>query len=108
MSDDFSLFDLPCDQPKKAAETRGAPIRDEQVQHIREAFQSAGIDEQSERKALIESVASRPVASLRELLAVEASLVLGAIRKLANAKPAQKSSGSAWDDREEDTWIDKL
>lgn len=108
MSDDFSLFDLPSDQPKEAADTREMPIRDEQVQHIREAFESAGIHEQGERKALIESVAGRPVASLRELLAVEASLVLGAIRKLANAKPVQKSSGSAWDDREEDTWIDKL
>lgn len=82
------------------------PVRPEQVQQIREAFDRAGLAEQGERKALINSVVIRDVASLRELHAVEVRRILAAIEQRSADKP--KSRGSAWDDREQDTWIDKL
>lgn len=82
------------------------PIRPEQVQQIRGAFEEAGLSGQEERKLLINSVIIREVASLRELRAVEVRRVLAAIEQRSAAKPTSK--GSAWADREEDTWIDKL
>lgn len=82
------------------------PIRPEQVQQIREAFDRTGIAEQEQRKTLINSVIIRDVASLRELRAVEVRRILAAIEQRSAVKP--ESRGSAWDDREEETWIDKL
>lgn len=82
------------------------PIKAEQVQAIRGAFAKAGVVSQDERKALIQSVVVREVASLRELNAAEAPRILQRIDGLARPKAA--TGGSAWDNREEDTWIDKL
>ncbi|MDE8670632.1 hypothetical protein PY310_18800 [Pseudarthrobacter sp. H3Y2-7] len=82
------------------------PIKPEQIQEIRNAFQKAGVASQDDRKALIESVVVREVSSIRELRAVEAPRILQRIEGLRSTKPA--SAGSAWDNREEDTWIDKL
>ncbi|MDJ0459815.1 hypothetical protein PUN71_021640 [Arthrobacter sp. NQ7] len=70
------------------------------------AFERAGVVSQDDREALIESVVVREVASLRELKAVDARRILQRIDGLRGTKPA--SIGSAWDNREDDTWIDKL
>lgn len=106
MSDnETSLFDLPDGTASKTpAALPEIPIRPEQVQKIRAAFDRAGIVEQDARKTLIKSVVLREVASLRELRAVEARRIVKRIE--ASAKP--KATGSSWDTREEDTWIDKL
>ena len=82
------------------------PIKPEQIQEIRDAFEEAGVVGQDDRRALIESVVVREVASLRELKAVEARRILQRINGLRS--PEATSIGSAWDNREEDTWIDKL
>lgn len=59
-----------------------------------------------DRKALIESVVLREVASLRELRAVDARRILQHIEGLRS--PRSVCTGSAWDNREEDTRIGKL
>jgi hypothetical protein len=100
-----SLFDI--DHPAQAPDVLAPlPIKPEQIQAIRDAFEHAGIDSQGDRKALIESVVVREVSSLSQLQAVETRRILQRIEGLQAPKP--RSSGSAWDDREEDTWIDKL
>lgn len=105
VTDEPGLFDIPTSRaPAAPAAPQELPIRPEQVAQIREAFDKAGVAEQEERKSLINSVLIRDVASLRELHAVEVRRILQAIEQ--RSKP--KSTGSAWDDREEDTWIDKL
>jgi hypothetical protein len=76
------------------------PIRDDQVL-------AAGIESQNERQQIVQSTSIRPVSSLRELHAHEAHRVLQRIQQRINAKPSPEGS-SAWDLREEDTWIDKL
>lgn len=100
-----SLFEIdgPASSPDLLAPL---PIKPEQIQIIREAFEKAGVASQDERKALIESVLAREVASLRKLKAVEARRILQRIEGLHSRKA--ESTGSAWDNREEDTWIDKL
>lgn len=101
-----SLFEI--DEPASSSPSVLAPlpIRREQIQAIRDAFAKAGVASQDDRKALIESVVVHEVASLRELKAVEAGRILQRINGLRSSKAA--SAGSAWDNREEDTWIDKL
>lgn len=99
-----SLFDLPVDSaPQTPAEM---PIRDEQLDAIRQAFFDAGIESQTERQALVESCCMRPVGGLRDLTAIEARRVLSRIQD--KTQSLSKPGGSAWDSREEDTWIDKL
>lgn len=105
VNDEPGLFDIPTSRVPEAPEAlQELPIRPEQIQQIREAFDKAGVREQEERKSLINSVLIRDVASLRELHAVEVRRILQAIEQ--RTKP--KSTGTAWDNREEDTWIDKL
>lgn len=81
-------------------------IQGAQVRQVRDAFAAAGIDSMAERRAIIESCTVRPVASIRELLAKDLQLVLRRIQQ--RGLPPKQVSGSAWDDRDEDTWIDKL
>ncbi|MFJ5978406.1 hypothetical protein [Pseudarthrobacter oxydans] len=100
-----SLFEIdePASSPNVIAPI---PIKTDQIQEIRDAFEEAGVLGQADRKALIESVVVREVSGLRELQAVEVRRILQRIRGLRGSKPT--CTGSAWDNREEDTWIDKL
>jgi hypothetical protein len=58
----------------------------------------------AERQRAIEAVAGRPVESLRSLTPAEAMRVLERL----SPEPSKTRSASAWDDRGEDTWIDRL
>ena len=100
-----SLFEI--DAPEGQAPQQHKPITDGQVAQIRAAFADAGINEQKERKAVIESCVVRPVNSLRDLHATDAHRVLSLIRQRKEARP-KIVGGSAWDNREEETWIDRL
>lgn len=94
-------------QPDQAADIlTDIPIRDVQVQQIRDAFAAAGVDSMDERRAIIESCTVRPVTSIRELLAKDVRPILRRIQE--RSLPPKPNSGSAWDNRDEDTWIDKL
>lgn len=97
------LFDLPETEPAAPA---SPPITNAQVQAIRQAFDAVGITSMEERQQIIESCTIRPVANIRELLAKDVRPILSRINQRMTSKgPA---TGSAWDNREEDTWIDKL
>jgi hypothetical protein len=103
-----ALFNFgPSEEPTENAGQAPPPIRDDQVTAIREAFTAAGIDSQESRQEIAQSCVVRPLASLRELTAAEAHRLLQRIQENAAAKP-RADGASAWDLREEDTWIDKL
>jgi hypothetical protein len=103
-----ALFNIgPDDEPTQSSGLAEHPIRDDQVAAIREAFTAAGINNQDRRQELAQSCVVRPLASLRELTAAEAHRVLRRIKADAAAQP-RAAGASAWDLREEDTWIDKL
>ncbi|MCQ6269124.1 hypothetical protein M8J71_01200 [Pseudarthrobacter sp. R1] len=101
------LFDLTPDG-ESVPETPSSepPITESQIQRLRNAFAAAGIDSMDERQRLIESCTIRSVASIRELRARDVRPVLKRIEERANGP--QDATGSAWDNRDEDTWIDKL
>ncbi len=58
-----------------------------------------------ERQEAIEAIVKRPAETLRSLTRAEALQVLSSLACVASP---QTSGGSAWDDRDEDTWIDRL
>lgn len=98
------LFDLPLEP--RAEEWKEPPISDDQVEQLRAAFSNAGIHLMDERRQLIESCTLRAVVTIRELLAKDVRPILRCLEaRLAGSTAA---SGSAWDTREEDTWIDRL
>lgn len=82
------------------------PISKDQVSKILEAFERAGIMGEPARKEIIASCVVRPVASFDDLLAKDFQRIMKRIEERGNPKPQRV--GSAWDTREEDTWIDKL
>lgn len=105
MTDEIpSLFDM----ETADTSTPGAPlpVRPEQVAKLRREFERAGIMGQEERKEIVESVTGRPVASLHDLQDVEGQRILVLVKGINPRKPDR--TGTAWDDREEETWIDKL
>ncbi|GAA2199990.1 hypothetical protein [Sinomonas flava] len=104
MTDQDGLFNVSTEQPPAAPTER--KISDQQVQLLRDAFAAAGIDGMDDRKAIVESVTIRSVATIRDLHAKDVRPILRRIEERRNY--AAPVTGSAWDTREEDTWIDRL
>ena len=105
VSDELSLFgdDEPA-QPE-AVQSVPAPIADWQVDMLRKALDARDLTAMAERQEVIEEAVGRSVESLRALTHEEGLRVLS---QLGQAPTTQTSSKSAWDDRDEDTWIDRL
>lgn len=59
-----------------------------------------------ERQKLIQTCTVRPIVNIRELYVQDVRQVLKRIEDWKNY--SGPSTGSLWDNREEDTWIDKL
>ena len=103
--DDLPLFgdDEPADAPLPAP--KEPPITDWQVDLLRNALDARALTAMNDRKRAIETAAERPVESLRSLTHDEALRVLS---KLGQTPATKSPTGSAWDERDGDTWIDRL
>lgn len=105
MSDELALF---AEEPSNSApepDRRPTPISDWQVELLRKALDARGLTTMAERQAVVEESVGHPVESLRALTQEEA---LQALAKLGEQRTARPSGGSSWDNRDEDTWIDRL
>ncbi|PNI09417.1 hypothetical protein CXX84_03895 [Arthrobacter sp. AFG7.2] len=103
MSDgELFLFDL--DKPESQPLV-DMPISPEQVHEIMQAFEVAGITDSETKKRIVHSCIIRAISHPRELLAKDVRPILKRIREFGKSEP---TSGSAWDNRTEETWIDKL
>lgn len=105
MSDDLSLFGDDDLRDPPVPEIDPAAITDWQIDLLRKALDARGLTEMPERQRAIEAAAERPVDSLRTLTHEEALRVLS---RLGPAPASPTRTGSAWDERDEDTWIDRL
>jgi len=104
VSGDLSLFgDDQADEPVAESVPAEPPIADWLVDQLRESLTASGLTTMDERQRAIEAAAGRPVESLRSLTRAEALRVLTQLN--ASATPQTQS---AWDSRDEDTWIDRL
>jgi hypothetical protein len=105
VSGDLSLFgDESPKEPVQSAPTQ-APIADWLVKDIRTALAARGLATMAERQHAIETAVGRPVESLRSLTRAEALRVLSL---LGSTQASERNPTSAWDARNEDTWIDRL
>lgn len=105
MSGDLSLFgDEQPNEPAQPVPTE-APIADWQLELLRKTLTAHGLTTMAERQQAIEAAAERPVESLRSLTRAEGVRVL---ERLGPPPASQAQSASAWDSRDEDTWIDRL
>lgn len=99
------LFELP--KPAGASPVIDAPlISPEQIASIRSAFDRAGIASMTERQEVIQSCLIRKISNIREMYSRKVRQVLARIEGWG--RTTDRVTGSAWDNREEDTWIDKL
>ena len=101
------LFDL--DQLRQAPSPQKpdpVPAQERQIDQIRTLFESAGIEQQEDRRSFVESVIGAPAAGLRSLSRFQALQVIDALSRRVSTP--RGTEGSAWDDREEETWIDRL
>lgn len=105
MSDDLSLFGDDEPAPTSVHAVTPTAIADWQIDLLRKALDARGLTSMLERQQAIEAAAGRPVESLRALTSDEAMAVL---TKLGRAPAPEQRATSSWDDREEDTWIDRL
>lgn len=99
------LFDLPSAAPNTAS-SLDSPINPLQIEHLRAAFEGAAITSMDERQKIIAKSTGRQVENIRQLFSREVMAILSHIDR--NVCRVEKIQLSAWDDREEDTWIDKL
>lgn len=104
MEEDTPLFGF-ADSPETAAATGPEPIASWQIDLLRKVLDARGVTEMDERRAVIVRHAGRRVESLKALTYDEGVRVLAA---LGEQSPSRTSSGSAWDERDEDTWIDRI
>lgn len=104
MASELSLFgDEPPQAPGQPV-PRDDSIADWLVKDIRDALTARGLTTMAERQGAIEAAVERPVESLRALTRAEALRVLASLR----SPSAPTDDASSWDNRDEDTWIDRL
>lgn len=105
-SDQLGLFEVQLDTDPVPQQLEEMLISEEQIAMLRRAFGEAKISDMSERQELIQSCMIRPIATIRQLYAREFNVVMRRIASAGNSDAPM--TGSAWDNRDEDTWIDKL
>lgn len=105
MTEDLSLFGEEARDSTQGMSRPPAPIADWQVDLLRKALDAQGLTTMADRQQAIEAAAGRSVESLRALTHDEGLQVLS---RLGSQPTAGRTERSAWDDREEDTWIDRI
>ncbi len=104
MNDPLNLFDEPEQEAKAPTIT---PLTDTQRVELRTMFAALEKTTAREQFALVEELIGVRLARVGDLSSPSASLLIERLRKRV-ASHSRTSTGSAWDDREEDTWIDRL
>lgn len=107
MSADLSLFGNSEDDAlakSQPAASDVVPIAQWQIDLLRKALDARGLVSMENRQQAIEAAAGRPIVSLRALTHDEALSVLARL----GPAPERQRSGSSWDQRDEDTWIDRI
>ena len=106
MSDLLPIFDdLPDEQtkPDKAEEK----ITESQRSVLRVSFSKLGVNDAPGQFALVKELTGQCIKTVQELEARNARILIFRLEEKVRSI-GRKSTGNAWDDREEDTWIDKL
>lgn len=101
----FSLFDLDPEEPQQAPAVE-KPISADQITQLKQAFAAHGFIDSLVQEEIVRSCVIRPISSPEHLLSRDVRPILRRIEERAASRGP--STGSDWDNRQEDTWIDKL
>ncbi|WP_162925029.1 hypothetical protein [Mycetocola zhujimingii] len=106
MSDALFVFGDP-QEPSPRGDNPPFPMTDSQRKLIRAAFSRLGIADAKTQLSMVNDLIGVPIRRVTDLTAQSASTLLPllAARADRNGRP---STGNAWADRPEDTWLDKL
>lgn len=74
---------------------------------VRQAFAKLGVTTAREQFAVVAELTGQRITSVAELTQRQAQTLLLSLSRRIEAT-GTKSTGNAWADRDEDTWIDKL
>lgn len=101
----LSLFD---DQPEPEAD-KPEPVRmyDSQRAEIRSLFETLQIVTAREQFDFVEQLTGMRITSVADLDAQSANVLISRLRSRVSTSGV-RSTGNSWDDRDEDTWIDRL
>ena len=95
------------DEPDHRALHHYAGLNSVQRDAIRELFAKIGVVSAREQFDIVAELTGVRIASVAELESGPASVLIQMLRGRA-ARSGRASTGNAWADREEDTWIDRL
>jgi len=108
MSDLLSVFDIPEDQASLVPNSiTDSPMTGSQRKLIREAFALLGLTDAASQFSLVNSLLGLSIKSVADLSFQAANTLLPILASRVDSI-GHPSTGNAWDDRTEDTWIDKL
>ena len=82
------------------------PVAAWQIGQLRTALDNLGVTGMFERQKVVEELVGHPIVALKDLTFDEVRPLLEGLHARKAASPT--SSRSAWDERDEDTWIDRL
>jgi hypothetical protein len=105
MPDELDLFDMEAPEVQIAASLQ--MITAAQRTAIRDAFAELGVTHASEQLDIVYELTALRIRNPEELEARHAQVCLIGLRNRIRTRAASRT-GNAWNDREEDTWIDKL
>ncbi len=86
---------------------RPLPMTGEQRSEIRELFAALDVATAARQFQVTAELTGVQITSVGELNAVTAQRLIGALKRRVQSSGRVKT-GNSWDDREEDTWIDRL
>ncbi|MEW1962959.1 hypothetical protein AB0269_10930 [Microbacterium sp. NPDC077644] len=104
MDDPLDLFAAASPEPEPE---RPASMTDAQRGEIRGLFAKLGKTTAHEQFALVDELIGVRLQRVTDLTSSNASLLVHRLRQRVDSQ-TRISTGNAWTDREEDTWIDRL
>lgn len=102
-----SLFGDESDGRAPAARTVEPMMSDATRGQVRQAFAKLGVTTAREQFAVVAELTGQRITSVAELTQRQAQTLLLSLSRRVEAT-GTRSTGNAWADRAEDTWIDKL
>jgi hypothetical protein len=101
------LFDMDGEESAQTPAAVPGPMTDSQRSMIRDAFRALGVSSAKDQFARVEEMTGVRLTSVGALKQDTAQLVIYRLQDQVK-NLARKNTGNSWDDRDEDTWIDKL
>jgi phage I-like protein len=106
MNDFLHLFDEPESETEKAA-LKPESVTPSQREALRKVFARLGVGDARGQFALVEELTGQKIHTVQQLEARHALVLIHRLEARANLS-GKRATGNSWDDRDEETWIDKL